>query len=298
MKNSDFKRVSIILVNFNGSDDTIECIKSLEQLIYPNYNIIVVDNASEPEQIMKLDSISSDGVHIIKSKENLGFSGGNNLGIKHAFKLGAQYVCLLNNDTVVDKMFLNYLVDRIELDYNIGIVCPKICEYYNKKRISYGGGEINYTKGGCFIYGINVYDEKIMNQSRPITFASGCCMLIRKEVIDKIGYLPEEYFLYYEDTDYSVRTIEFGFRIWYDSNAVIWHKESVSTGKGSPNYQYYFTRNRLMFIRKNFMVKNKLTAYPITFMYIIKSIIQKKFGFKHSFLGVKDFVLGNKGKRE
>lgn len=292
---------SIILVNFNGSNDTIECLESINKIRYSNYNVFVIDNNSRDTEKQKLvNFFHKDNVKkmkLILNHTNLGFSGANNIGIKLALAENAHYVCLLNNDTIVDDEFLINMVEIAERNYEIGSVCPMIREYYNRERISYGGGEINYFKGSVFIYGINSYDVSLMNKSRYITFASGCCMLLKRQLLTKIGFLPEKYFLYFEDTEYSIKISKSNYKIWYDSTTAIYHKESVSTGKGSSIYQYYFVRNRLLFIKNNFGNKEKISAYPITILYIIKKILKNEFGIKNVIDAVKDFGVGKTGKR-
>jgi hypothetical protein len=289
--------VSIILVNYNTAEHTLECVDSLNNIDYKNYEIVIVDNLSRTEDVEKLNSITNSKVTVIKNKENSGFSGGNNLAIKMVLEK-SDYILLLNNDTTVEKDFLNIMINKAESESDIGVVCPKIFNYYNRTEVSYGSADINYFKGGVFIYGINEKNEKVYNTSREITFATGCCMLIKAETLRKTGLLPEEYFLYFEDTDYSMKVMKSGYKMWYEPMAVIYHKESVSTEKCSPNYQYYFSRNRFMFIKKNFELKNKITAYPVSFMYIVKSILKGDFDIKNSFAGLRDFLIGKTGKRK
>ena len=291
--------VYIVILNYNGIEDTVECIESLNKIEYSNYRIVVVDNDSNLDNKIQLEKFKAfNNVDLIYNSENLGYAGGNNEGIKYAINNGAEYVCVANNDIVVDPAFLKNMVDMALQQTNTGIVCPQIREYYNRDRISYGGGEINYYKGGVTICGINSYDEKVMNTPRSITFGHGCCMLIKKEVLSTVGLLPENYFLYYEDTDYSYRVVHNGYTINYCPSSIIYHKESVSTVKDSPNYQYYFTRNRLMFIKNNLKKKYKICAYPFTFMYILKKILQKKFELENVHDAVYDFIHNIGGKRQ
>lgn len=298
IRTKSFPYVYIIILNFNGGKDTLECVDSLRKIDYPNYQIVIVDNNSKKEDIAILHNLENNkDLHFIYNTENLGYASGNNVGIQYAYNSGADYVCVANNDIIVDSHFLTELVESAEKNTNIGIVCPKILDYYQKARVSYGGGEINCFKGGVTICGVNSYDEKVMNTPRSVTFGHGCCMLIRREVLEKIGFLPEKYFLYYEDTDFSYKTLQNGFIIFYNPKAVIYHKESVSTKKWSANYQYYFTRNRLIFIRDNIQSKYKFIPYIYTGMYIIKKLIQRKFSIKNVIQGVKDFYNGKVGMR-
>ncbi len=292
------KKVGIILVNYNGAKDTIECLKSLKNIHYSNKYIYIVDNNSNEEDVEYLEnSINYSGVKIIKLKENLGFSGGNNLGIREAMADGCEVIGLLNNDTIVESDFLNRLVSKLFLDRKTGAVVPQIRDYYQRDKVSYGGGEINYLKGSVFIEGINRYDDSINNTERFITFGHGCCLFMKVEVVSKVGLLPEEYFLYFEDADYSIRITKIGYKILYCPESIIYHKESASTKKGSDNFQYYFTRNRFYFIKKNFKFLSKITAYPISILYLIKKLLLKEFELKNIKAGLIDYSRGKTGKR-
>ena len=292
----EMPKVSIVLVNYNSSDHTLECINSLMNIDYKNFEIIIVDNASGMLERKKLDQISLENVKIINSDVNLGFSGGNNLCISEVMS-NSEFILLLNNDTVVEQNFLTELVMAAKSNKNIGIVCPQIFNYYNRSEVSYAGGDINYLKGSVYIVGINDKRKDLYEVPRKISFATGCCMLINSKVFKDVGLLPEEYFLYFEDTDFSVRVIRKGYSIWYQPTAKIYHKESVSTKRYSDNYQYYFVRNRFYFIKKNYLIVNKFTAYPISLLYVIKKILEKKFTFRNSFYAIRDFLNNNMGKR-
>ncbi|CAD0180095.1 glycosyltransferase family 2 protein [Streptococcus thermophilus] len=294
------KKVGIILVNYNGAKDTIECLNSLHTVNYLNKLIYVVDNNSNKDDVDYLEKkkINFPEVRIIKLKENIGFSGGNNVGIKEAMADGCEVIGLLNNDTIVETDFLNQLVVKLFSDERIGAVVPQIRDYFNKSIVTYGGGEINYLKGSVFIEGINRYEDSINNAERCVTFGHGCCLFMKSKVISKVGLLPEEYFLYFEDADYSIQLTNSGYKILYCPESIIYHKESVSTKKGSDNFQYYFTRNRFYFIKKNFKLLSKLTAYPISVLYLIKKMLLKEFELKNIKVGLIDYSRGKTGKRD
>ena len=176
------KKVGIILVNYNGAKDTVECLNSLYTVNYKNKKIYVVDNNSSEDDLEYLESfIDCSYVKLIKLEENLGFSGGNNIGIKEALADGCKVIGLLNNDTTVEDDFLNQLVIKLFSDKRIGAVVPQIRDYYNESMVTYGGGEINYLKGSVFIEGINRYEDSINNTERFVTFGHGCCLFLKKE---------------------------------------------------------------------------------------------------------------------
>lgn len=284
--------VYIILVNYKGVEHTIECIDSLKKITYSNYKIIVVDNDSGDNSIEILNQYKED-IILIESKENLGFSGGNNLGIKYAIDNDADYVLLLNNDTTVKEDFLDELVNKSKDD--IGICIGKILFYYDKNMIWYAGGEINKYKGGTDTNAFEL-DRGQFDNDKFITFATGCCMLISKEVINRVGLLREDYFLYFEDTDYCSRILKHGFKIRYCYKSVIYHKESVSTVRGSFNNVYYFNRNRLYFIKNNLEGINKMYSYIYTIGFSLTKSILGKQSFKAVILAYWHFCQGITGK--
>ena len=245
------KQTHIILVNYNGYKDTIECIKSLKNLKYNNYKIIIVDNASSDNSINELNKYVGDNLLLLKSNENLGFSGGNNIGIKYALENDADYVMLLNNDTEVEPNFLEYMINAAESDKSIGIVGCKIKYYDNKNLLWYAGGQVNWFKFIGEHFGMREEDNGQYDKFKKISFMTGCCMLIKREVIEKVGMLPDEYFMYFEDVDFCVKVQEAGYKIVYEPKAVIYHKVGISGGgEESPFSIKWCTRNRIYFMNK------------------------------------------------
>ena len=244
------KLVYVILVNFKTSSDTIECIKSLRSIDYDNYKVIVVENGSNDNSYEILRDNCNDEI-LIKSKENLGFAGGNNLGIEKALEDGAEYVLLLNNDTIVEKDFLSELVNSFNYDEKVGIVGCKINYYNNPNIINYAGGEIVWNKFTTRFFDCDKEDVDKTEELKEITFVSGCAMMISTKVIKEIGALDHSYFMYYEDTDYCARAIEKGFKLMYQPSSKIYHKISSSSGGDlSPFVLYWSTKNRQKFRRK------------------------------------------------
>ncbi|EQB88386.1 GT2 family glycosyltransferase [Clostridium punense] len=251
------KKVAIILLNYCGVEDTLECVKSLEAIDYKNYEIIIVDNNSPDNSYEVLKQSIGDKHTLIKAESNGGFAKGNNIGIDYALKSGCDYVLLLNNDTIVEKDFLGHMVNCYESNPNIGIVGCKI-PYYNKKDyIWFAGGEINYNRFYGSHYGEGQLDKEAFNKEKKVTFTTGCVMLIGVEVIKTVGMLPEEYFMYFEDVDYCVKVLEKGYNIYYCPKAIVYHKVSATSGgQLSPFSIKWSTRNRLIFMEK---YKNKVS---------------------------------------
>lgn len=244
------KRVFIIIVNWKNWPDTIECIKSLRQIDYPDFQIVLVDNQSENKGDFEKQFPE---VKLIANPINSGFSGGNNLGIDYALKNRADYLLLLNNDTVVDKDFLKILVKEAEENQEVGILGPAIYFFAQPEKTWFLGGSFNWlktrwTKGRGHL-GLDI---PVKEKKQKVDFITGCCMLIKKELIDRIGNLDERFFLYYEDVDFCLRARKAGYDCLIVPNSKIWHKISSSVSKlGSPKVLRYHYRNALLLTEKN-----------------------------------------------
>ena len=249
-------KLSIITVNYNGLKNTCALIESIP--FNENMEVIVVDNASiqdEASIIQKQDP----QVKVIRIEKNLGFAGGNNIGIKEA---KGQFLFLINNDTVFKEFNIEPLIKRLESSPNIGIVCPKIRFTWGTKSIQYTG----YTplskitvRNQAIGYGEE--DKGQYDAPRPTPYAHGAAMLTKREAIEKVGLMPKDYFLYYEELDWSMMFTRAGYKIWYDPDCTIYHKESQSTGQDSPLRTYYITRNRLLLVKRNWHGIYKYLAY-------------------------------------
>ncbi len=239
--------VSVITVNYNTAEVTMQLLQSLQNITYSNIEIIVVDNASAKDASCIPNAYPN--IIFVQNQTNEGFAGGNNRGIK---KAKGEIIFLLNNDTEVDSSFIEPVVKLFEEDSNIGIVSSKLIYYHSDKTIQYAGGKgINpFTGRGTFTGG-GEKDRGQYNQPAQTRLAHGAAMAIHRKVFDKIGLLPEMYFLYYEELDFSEHAQRAGFTIWCQPQSVVLHKESMSIGKTSSLKVYYLNRNRLLFIRRN-----------------------------------------------
>jgi len=245
---TDTPLVSIITVNYNGAEHTLALLDSLQKISYPNIEVFVVDNASSqsPEGI----SQKYPWVKLITSKSNLGFAGGNNLALRQAT---GKYCLLINNDTEVPVSFLEPLVEKMELDPKCGCVSPKLVYHYAPDTMQYAGSfGFNIYTGRAFARGHKEKDNGQYNIVEATEIAHGAAMMFRTSLLQEIGLMAELYFLYYEEIDYCERIKNAGYKIWYVGTSKVLHKESMSTGKSSPLKTYYLTRNRLLFIRRNF----------------------------------------------
>jgi GT2 family glycosyltransferase len=221
--------VYIIVLTWNGKADTVECLRSLRSLTYPKAKVLVVDNASADGTAEALRSEFPE-VELIVNASNLRFAGGNNAGIRYALGKGADYVCLLNNDTVADPGLLSHLVAAAESTAGAGMAGPRIYYYPERNRLWYAGGRIDWKRGWIWHVGVREEDEGQYNQPGETDFVSGCCMLVKRDVIEMTGMLDEAYYIYGEDVDWCVRAARAGFKILYAPEGKLWHKLSVSAG--------------------------------------------------------------------
>ena len=307
-------KVSIIILNWNGWKDTIECLESLYQITYPNYDVILVDNGSEDESIEKIkgycngevpieskffkydpgnkpikiieytreeaeagggkeneivDLPSNKKLIIIKNEKNYGFAEGNNIGMRYALKaFSPDYILLLNNDTVVDKVFLEELVKVAESDDKIGIVGSKIYYYdYNGRTdvINFAGGKLVFWKGKSYNIGVNQIDEGQYNKLTKVDYVQGSCILVRTKMINDVGMLDRSYFAYWEENDWCYRANKAGFAVFYAPKTKIWHKIAKSN-KNSKN-EYFIARNRFLFMKKHASKKQLIIFFIYFFIF-------------------------------
>jgi hypothetical protein len=291
-------KVFIIILNWNSWADTLECLDSLKDNDYPNYQVVIVDNGSKE----KPQPLSPE-IKVIYNKKNLGFSGGNNVGIRYAMDNGADYILLLNDDTIVSNSFLTKLVEVAESEKGIGMVGPKIYFYDEPKKIWFAGGKINWLYNKGEMRGYNEVDKGQYDFSlfQETDYLTGCCLLVKRKVVEKIGLLPEEYFLYYEDTDWSLMAQKAGFKCIFSPAVKIWHKGSKSSIEGSPSYIYYHIRNGLILAQKYAPWYILPFVHLDAFWRIIKQPVKllipdRRKWVKLILLGIRDFYLGRRGK--
>jgi GT2 family glycosyltransferase len=242
-------RVAIIVLNWNGGDDTLACLESLTQLDYPTFEIVVVDNGSSDGSAPAIRE-QFPGVTIIENGENLGYAGGNNVGLRYALARGLDHVLLLNNDTEVSPDFLRLLVKGAEADAMVGIAGPTIYYHDRPDVIWSAGGAIDWQRGQTWMVGLNERDTGQFGQEpREVAFVTGCALLAKRAVLEQAGMLDEQFFAYYEETEWCVRARRAGFKIVHMPQAHIWHKISPAAQADSPLVHYYMTRNRLLFLK-------------------------------------------------
>lgn len=241
-------RVAIIILCYNGLADTLACLASLEQLRYPRerYTLVVVDNASHDDTPQRVREAFPAAV-MIENGANLGFAAGNNVGLRYAYTEGFDYALLLNNDTEADPDLLHGLIAEAEADPQVGIVGPTIYYYAEPDLIWSAGGWVDWRRGTSRMDG----GERERGQyaaARDVDFVTGCALLVRRAVIERVGLLDERFFMYYEETEWCVRAARAGFRIRHAPAARLWHKIPLDARFDKEYLAYYMTRNRLLFL--------------------------------------------------
>lgn len=261
--------VAIISVNFNQTELTLEMLQSLQKASLHQWaEVWVVDNASNIDGSQQLKN-QYPWVNTLRSEENLGFAGGNNLAVR---KTNADYVFLLNNDALIEKDVLESMIAKMEADPKIGALSPVVLDYpvrNDKPTIQYAGfTKVNPFTGRNSIsfkgQGREVLDKGLKNTA----YAHGAAMLVPRRVIEEVGLMEESYFLYYEEFDWCCRIVQKGYKIVVDYDNSIWHRESVSTGVDSPFKIYWINKSRILFMRKNHSFLNSLIfkAYYLLFV--------------------------------
>ncbi|MBI1888430.1 MAG: glycosyltransferase family 2 protein [Candidatus Spechtbacteria bacterium] len=327
---SKIPKVFILLLNWNNWHETEECLKSLEKVDYQNFEVIVVDNGSNerppinpptsPLAPLSPRSLGEAGlnkergvggevakrgrVELICNDTNLGFAGGNNVGIRYALAHGADYVLLLNNDAVAAPDFLTELMKAAESNPSFGILGSRIYAY-GTNNIIFEGGKVNrwLTSGEHATCNMQYAIYKVVD------YITGAAMLVKREMIEKIGMMREEYFLYYEDVDWCVRAKKTGYKCVLVPTSKVWHKVSATTKEGSPSYIYYHTRNSLMLAKFNGNCIQKTAAYILGAWILLKQLpkfllvvslpnhcADKRIWATSMIQGVGDFYRGKYGK--
>ncbi len=298
--------ITIIIVNYNTPKDTKDCLLSLGAVKTNGFkfNVIIVDNGSK--EILELkDNPKYPNFELIRSESNLGFTGGNNLGMSYGVKnYQSDYFLLLNSDTIVDPDFLTQLYRPLQSDPQAGIAGSKIYfhrgfEFHAKSYrqdqkhqvLWFAGGNVDWQNLVSFHQGVDEVDRGQFDSQTECDFITGCCLLIKREMIERVGILDKKFFLYSEDVDYSLRVAKAGYKILFCPKSIIWHKIGRSSGgAGSKLQQYYQTRNRLLLTFRHGNFRSKLLALKLIWEWVMH-------GQGGEQQGVWDFLLGRLGKQ-
>lgn len=254
MSETEQPLISIITLNWNNTDLTLEFLESTRRFTYSNYEILVCDMNSDIDPTEVIEQRNFPKTKILKSPENLGFCKGNNWGMRQA---AGDFFFIVNNDTEVtpdllDKLIAPFFDPKYTGKNRIGVTSPKIKFFENRSIIQYAGfNAVNPFTGrnssvGSFAEDVGQYDKEYFTEG-----AHGCAMLLKREVVEKVGMFPEKFFIYYDELDLSARILKGGYKILFVGTAEIYHKESMTMGKNSARKTYFMTRNRIMYMRRN-----------------------------------------------
>jgi hypothetical protein len=255
--------VAVVVLNWNGRSDTLECLNSLYRSTYGNIDVIVVDNGSTDCSVSAVRQ-SFPHIKIVENNNNLGYAEGNNVGIRHAVERGADYVLVLNNDAVIDPLAIQKLVLSAEMRSDAGVFSPKIYWYSRPKVVWFAGAKWSASKAGFDHLGSGQSDDgQGSAMAYDIDSASGCALFFRAKLVFEVGLFDPRFFLTWEETDWCYRARRCGYRVMLEPGARVWHKVSSSFGSDwqSPLYQYYFTRNRLLWIERNLRGRERIHAF-------------------------------------
>lgn len=294
------RKVFVVTINYNSGDSTKKLIESLSKSNVSGLElqIIVVDNSSTFNLFDKVKNLK-----VVDPGKNTGFSGGNNIGIKIALEMGADYILLINNDATVDKDLILKMTKVLENNQEIGAVVPKI--YFSKgqefhkdrygkeelgKIIWFAGGFIDWKNVKSVHRGMDEVDHGQYDLAEDTEFATGCCVLLRKKVFEDVGFFDEKYFLYYEDSDLSERIRRAGYKIYYIPDAIVYHDNASSTGgSGSALHDYFLTRNQMLFGMTYAPFKTRVALLRQSLKLLTK-------GREYQKLGVMDYFSGKMGE--
>lgn len=296
-------KVFIIVLNWNRHKDTIECIESLKRVTYPNYGVVIVDNGSTDgsEEILKK---RFPEIPLIQAGENLGYAGGNNVGIRYALEKGGDYIILLNNDTIVDPEFVTELVKVATSGASAEILNAKIYFYDQPDVLWCCGTRFSLRSGWSRQIGYGERDNGQYDSIQEVDVPCGCAMMVPRSLCERVGLLNEEYFCYVEEAEWALRAKKEGFRVIYVPGAKVWHKVGASSdGMKSGAYIYYALRNTLRCLRDNAPYKSRPRSHVRAFIVILLYIgslftlgIQKQAGLRYIYLGVRDYYRNRFGR--
>jgi len=282
-------KVSIIILNWNQREKTLQCLKSLKKISYSPFEIIIIDNGSTDDSVSAIKNEYPDA-YIIENKRNLGVAGGRNLGIEYVQKKSTDYMLFLDNDTTVHRHFISEMVKVGEGDKNIGILTGKIYFSSQPDKIWCAGGTLSLYRCHFGLIGYDKIDRGQYDKLKEVDHVTGCCLMVKNEVVDKIGILDQNFVPYYcEDTDFCLRAKKKGYKIMYVPKSKLWHHIIKKTSV-SEKYWYLKGRNLMLFMRKHACIHHWIVFF---FFFIFSSL---KILYKETRAGnVKQFFTMVKG---
>ncbi len=251
-------KLTVVILNWNGKNDTLACLASLQNVEAPSFNIVVVDNGSHDDSVTAI-SQQFPTVTLLQTGKNLGYAGGNNVGIEYALKQGTDLVLLLNNDTIVDRNFISALLKSSEEHKNVGIFGAYPLRFVDPEKLDHLGGKWNSSKASFDLIGLGA--SKGFRTEEPVDYVCGCSILVRRQVFEKVGLLEPTFFLFWEEADFCMRAKKAGFEMGISYEAQLLHKVSASFVGGTPHKTYFFWRSRFLWIERNCSQEEKNRLY-------------------------------------
>jgi GT2 family glycosyltransferase len=294
--------VMVVVPNWNGLNETRSCLDALVKVTYPRVEVIVVDNGSTDGSVDALQA-EYPQVMLLPLSDNVGFAGGNNHGLRHALRWGADYVLLLNNDARIAPDTVDMLVQAAQADRQVGILGPIIYRDDGSQHIESAGGRLNlYTGRFCH------FETLPADQVHPyeVDMVSGCAMIVRREVMEQVGLLNERYFAYFEDAEWCVRVRRAGYRVVAVPGAQVWHRGSTASGGfHAPLRIYYSVRNHLLVANAQAPARHRLHRawrdawiIALNLAYVMVGPVVKGAGLRALVCGIRDYYRGRFGRWE
>lgn len=271
-------KVTVIILNWNGKEDTLECLKSVNQIDYPNFEVIVVDNGSDDDSVSAIRA-EFPSTKILETGNNLGYAEGNNVGFRQALENGADYIFVLNNDTIVDRHILTVFQKASDLCPEAGIFGAKVLHFKRPNVIQYAGAYWDDKEMDYNFVGDELEDKGQFDRVVETPFAFGCAMFISSEVLKNVGVFDPRFFLNYEESDLCSRAKRLGYHTLFVPSARVWHKAGVSFGGlATPLHTYFMTRNRLLWAERNLGIAMRISVH-LAVLGKIKKCFFPQFGY-------------------
>ncbi len=293
-KQDGMDKVAIIILNWNGKNDTLACLDSIQQLTYPHIEVIVVDNGSTDDSTAAL---RTRPITLIEARENLGFAEGNNIGIRYAMEHHADFLFLLNNDTTVAPDIIERFLEQFHSHPSAGILGAKIFLYDKRDTLDHLGGMWNPKRGEFDYIGFRQNPDGFQTP-QELDYVCGAGLIIKRSVIEAVGVLEPRFFLIWEESDFCFRARRAGFKTLSCPTAKLWHKVSASFIGGKPHSTYFWWRNRLLWIERNCSKKEKWSLYLRIIIPEILRMLKRALPFRQELLknraalcGVRDYFL-------
>lgn len=293
-KQAGMPKIAIIILNWNGKKDTLACLDSIQQLTYPHFEVIVVDNGSTDDSVA---SLRDRPITLIETGENLGYAEGNNVGIRYAMEHNADFLFLLNNDTTVAPDILERFLEQFQTYPRAGILGAKIFLYDKRDTLDHLGGMWNPKRGEFDFIGMRQNPDAFQTP-QELDYVCGAGLIIKRSVIEAVGVLEPRFFLIWEESDFCFRARRVGFQTLFCPAAQLWHKVSASFVGGKPHSTYFWWRNRLLWIERNCSLKEKWSLYLRILIPEILRMLKRALPFRQKLLknraalcGVRDYFL-------